>query len=442
MILSKLWVRFLGRPDDDLLPDKKVNLAFEAQGAGQPKNLTQSFDKIIDKYKAELKKQKDEVARLTKANRDLAKDKETLASEKLQLEQAHKDNYDGLATKLKEEKKQEGDASVKLKEIADDRSKQIAKLEKEKADATAAANAAVAAAKGEVAQAQVEKEKLRKTIESFERPTESGPKNLNTGWRVVALDRGGDMAYINLGSADKVKPQLRFTVHGVEADGKPMEHDKAVLEVVEVKDQHLSRGRILYLDERSLSGDRRHDRNRDPVLSGDVLVNPSWTPNVAKHVALVGVVDLTGEGRDNTEEFLRALSRQNIIIDSVIDARTVLDDDAALDAALKKVTVQTDFMVVGEVPAYLREGRDTEKRGAKLQAAIDKMKEAAKQNGVRIVGLRKYLEMIGYETPRALDSADRASSSIYRSKVEPKPDAPKKDDMKKDDMKKDEKPAN
>jgi hypothetical protein len=212
--------------------------------------------------------------------------------------------------------------------------------------------------------------------------------------------------------------------------------------VVEVRGEHLSRGRIIYLDDLLASGERRHNRTRNPVLVGDVLVNPSWSAGAPKHVALAGAVDLTGEGRDNTEEFVRALQRQNIVVDSYLNLRDLSDD--AIDAALKKVSVQTDYLVVGDVPPYLRESRDKDAKGDKLQEAINKMKEAAKQNGVRIIGLRKYLELIGYETPRAL-TGDESTSSFYRSTVTPKPDAPKPDAPKpdapkKDDMMKDAKP--
>src|SRR5262249_18317823 len=150
----------------------------------------------------------------------------------------------------------------------------------------------------------------QKAIESLERPVVEGPVNLRTGWKIVALDRTGATAYINLGSADKVNTQVRFTVHGGGADGKPDEQQKGVVEVVEGKGEHLARARVIYLDARLLAGERRHDRMRNPVLTNDVLVNPSWNPGQPKHIAIAGAVDLTGEGRDNTEEFVRALRRQ------------------------------------------------------------------------------------------------------------------------------------
>jgi hypothetical protein len=57
---------------------------------------------------------------------------------------------------------------------------------------------------------------------------------------------------------------------------------------------------------------------------------------------------------------------------------------------------------------------------------------------VRVIGLNKYLEMIGYQTPRALEDTDKGGS-LYRGTAEPKADAPKADAPKADAPKKDDK---
>jgi len=406
-----------------LVENKSANMAWEPQGEGQPRKLNRNYSVGLAELRGEADKAKQDVARLTTQVKALEKDKADLQAEKLALEAAHKEAYDGLKKELKNDVVKQGQVLVTLQaevtRLSQDKANQELKLaaaEKTKTDALGEADK-------KLTDQQKVVEALKQTIDKFERPVVEGPKNLRTGWKVLALDRTGDVAYINLGSADKVNTQLRFTVHGVESDGKPIERDKAVVEVVEVKGEHLSRGRILYLDDRLLSGEKRHDRNRNPVLTGDVLVNPSWNPGVPKHVAIAGSVDLTGQGRDNTQEFVNQLKRQNIVVDASVDLRDLTDEK--IQEAVNKITVQTDFLVVGDVPVYLKETRDRDGRGKKLQESIDKMKEQAKQNGVRIIGLSKYLELIGYQAPRALDEVDRPLSTTRGPEAKPEP---KKDD--------------
>src|SRR5262249_56721082 len=84
--------------------------------------------------------------------------------------------------------------------------------------------------------------------------------------KVVAFNGSGSMPYINLGSADGVKPELTFTVCSADVDGhpvlhnvlgpdqkpvpgpgnKPLKEGKATIEVVNVLEPHLSQARITW----------------------------------------------------------------------------------------------------------------------------------------------------------------------------------------------------
>src|SRR6185437_8870355 len=75
-------------------------------------------------------------------------------------------------------------------------------------------------------------------------------------WRIVSLDARGQMAYINLGWADNVKPQLTFSVHAAGRNGRPEPTVKGALEVVSVLDRHLARARVTSV----------RDSARDPIL--------------------------------------------------------------------------------------------------------------------------------------------------------------------------------
>jgi hypothetical protein len=218
------------------------------------------------------------------------------------------------------------------------------------------------------------------------------PAVAKTDWRVVRIDARGETAYINLGSADKVQPQLTFRVHGLGTDGRPLPKDKATVEVLDVLGDHLSQVKINYV---TTPKERpRHDPRHDPVVTGDVLINPSWNPNLKKHVAIAGIVDLTGSGRDDTESFVRALERQNVAVDAYLDLRK--------DFTIKGpgITVNTDYLILGEEPVEVlgAQGRDAEIK-QKISEAMKAIRKQAEANGVKVIGLRRYLDEIGYRIP-------------------------------------------
>jgi hypothetical protein len=230
------------------------------------------------------------------------------------------------------------------------------------------------------------------TIAAFETKAQRAPASMRTDWRIVRMDARGTNPYINLGSADHVKPQLTFSIHGVSADGRPNPEPKGTLEVVNVVGPHLSQTRITSIK----------DRNRDPVLERDVLYNPSWDPNIKKHVAIAGIVDLTGDGRDSLFEFMRNLERQNIVVDAYVDPK---------DGSPKgQVTFRTDFLIMGTVP---------DRGGAGEKAILNgqnRLESEAKKYGVPKMGLYQYLDTIGYRLPH---SARNEKPSLYDPNLRP-----------------------
>jgi hypothetical protein len=219
-------------------------------------------------------------------------------------------------------------------------------------------------------------------LASLESRSQQAAQNLRTDWKIVAMDPRGTSPYINLGSADRVHTQLTFNVHGIAANGQVDPKPKATLEVINVVGPHLSQTRITSVV----------NRNRDPVLKGDVIANSSWDPNLKKHVAIVGIIDLAGDGRDNLFEFIRNLERQNIVVDAYLNPR---------DNSIKgQITFRTDYLIVGEprVSAIGSKVGDAEKQ---FQVAQKQMQDDAKKYGAQVVSLAHYLGLIGYHVPHS-----------------------------------------
>jgi hypothetical protein len=221
-------------------------------------------------------------------------------------------------------------------------------------------------------------------INLLERRDKEAPPDLRTDWKVTSMDRTGKMPFINLGSADNVKPQTTFRVHGVTADGRPIPQSKGSIEVVNVLGPHLSQARVTEMREPS----------RDPILPGDVLYNPTFSPDKKKHVAIAGLIDLDADGRDDLNDFLRILQRQNVAVDAYLDPK---------DGSIKGpgITVNTDYLIIGEGTDLAQlASRDKETRD-KLTQSMAEIQRRAKENGVQLIGLRKYLDLIGFRVPRA-----------------------------------------
>jgi uncharacterized protein YoxC len=236
--------------------------------------------------------------------------------------------------------------------------------------------------------------------------------------KIVEIDRTGRLPFIDIGSADGAKEQLTFSIYGVGIDGKPISHDvigpdgktivgpdrttekegKGTLEIIKVVDAHMSQCRITSL----------RDAARDPVLPGDLLFNAAWSPNLRQHVAIAGVIDLTGEGHDDMAEFLRNLERQRVVVDAYLDLKD-------MSVKGKGVNRQTDFLILGQEPegasGIQREDDPRVVRRNNVIGEMTKMQKAAEANGVTVISLRKFLAITGYRLPRT-HASDAAGINI------------------------------
>jgi hypothetical protein len=311
---------------------------------------------------------------------------------------AAKDAYDQALLALgNKQKEDQNDQTMRLENLT----KEITRMGKVNTDMQIAHAAEQKRLNDELAKKDAEIKQYKTLVAqrndellTYRKKEQEAPKAMTTEYKIVEIV--GQIPYINLGHADKVKPQLTFAIHGVGPDGKPLQTPKGTLEVVNVVDTHLSQARITSVK----------DPNRDPVLINDVLFNPSWDPTLKKHVALTGIVDLTGDGRDSTAEFRRNLERQNIVVDAWLDPK-----DFTVQG---KVTVQTDYLILGDGAESLGSSRDRKTIGDKLDKGIGEMKAQAEKNGVQVISLRKYLEMIGYRLPRATGDLPTGNTGPYK----------------------------
>ena len=209
--------------------------------------------------------------------------------------------------------------------------------------------------------------------------------NIRPEFKIVNIDRTGTTLYINLGFGDRIKPQDTFSIHGISADGRPNPNVKGSLEIVNIVGEHLAQCRIITVK----------NSNKDPILKGDVVFNPIWSSGATKRVAIMGIIDLQGTGKDNIFEFIKQLENKGVLVDSYLDPTTFEIKNQP------GITPKTDYLIEGDNLDFIKELRGrTQEDMARLTIGIQTLRNSAKENGVIRMDIRKYLEMAGYRVPR------------------------------------------
>ena len=304
-------------------------------------------------------------------------------------EQALKDDFDSKLsqeTKTREaEKKRADDLSIQIdKELVKyteniksqqekmdanlaENKKYVQNLEKQKKDLTA-----------QLSQREARIAENEKRLEALSRKLDEiqGEDFQYVQGKITEVTHGGDTVYINLGRADGLRPGVSFGVVDSDvsrvADAKP----KAKIEVVEVlpNSEHLSRCKVL------------SDRAPTTILKGDSIYSPVWQAGRRVEVALVGRMDIDGDGKDDRQT-VKALIEQN--------GGKVTVDLPPNGKVSGELSVETRWMVMGEgfkVSAALR--RDgAELDSAEKAAAIERnaLESQAKSLGISRINLDKLM---------------------------------------------------
>jgi len=192
------------------------------------------------------------------------------------------------------------------------------------------------------------------TRETFDKP-DAVITNVNQRLRYV---------YIDVGSADLLRPQMTFSVYDHGTSGlKSTVKKKGRVEVIQILDDHLALCRIL------------EDEIGNVIVPGDVVHTPAWKPGKLQHFAIVGFIDLN---KDNTADrpALETLIHTN---GGVIDP---------------EVTPNTEFLIVGE--------RRPDKPGSteftvQELAEFQRMLNDAQQLGVDQLSVEKFLDYMGWK---------------------------------------------
>lgn len=378
-----------------------------SQEAGKPdaRNWTDAIKDLADKLGIETKSLREQLTAAKQAQRTAEDEKAQAESRNKTLDKTIKDlraeiskleNERDMARKELTEQKQELDNrnDALIRQSADAmRSKQeeLKKLEERIASLTALSTKL---------KSEVERTKRQSLLELDE------PRG-----KIERIT--GENVFINLGSFDKLKPGITFSVLPATVGGKNVinRQRKGGIEVTEVVGPKLAKARII--DQTNPYG--------DPLVAGDLIYNPAWQPGLKTRVVLAGIIDLNGDGVDDTQEFVNILERQGVVIDGYLDLRDLtLKGREGRDGKVRELT---DYLILGEEPLIsvaarpVSDGKDEKRSNA--AAAISKIRDDAQRVGAEPISYKRFIASMGLRIPSLYRPADYGSPASIGQPVRP-----------------------
>ena len=176
--------------------------------------------------------------------------------------------------------------------------------------------------------------------------------------------------WLDLGRADALPRQLVFAVYSGNTQNVTSAAKKGGVEVSQILGDHLAEARII------------DDNVSDPLLPGDVVHTPLWTPGVREKFAFTDGIDIDGDGTDRPEVL------RNLITMSGGEVVAELSDKGERKG---QMDATTRFLIVGK--------EQTQNTNEALIKARTAMLREAEKLGVQNVSLADFLRRIDYKNP-------------------------------------------
>ncbi len=352
--------------------------------------LASAIDNLNGLTKAQAEELKRNDEKLKKSDQGL-RASTSIAEAKLA---AQKTDYAKVTTELNDEQK-------KMKEAVAEQTLIATNANKERSDKV-----------GEVTQLRRDLAKQREEREDRERQMRTWIEALRrkdadraiarfqkADGEVTKVVDGGAFVFLNIGRADGATENLTFGLYGSTEQGYVSSLPKSRVEIVQVIDDHRSKARVYDYD------------IAHPVVDGDKIFNPVWNPGDKIRVAIVGFVDLDGDGRYDNAEFERIVRAGG----AEIVARCDIKDGRQYGA----VDVKTAYLVEGEAEPVGRkfEAEDSDLVRKKMAEAATTFRKQAQEFGVLRLDYKNFLSFMGYKAVRQLQPAGAEEDRVRRENL-------------------------
>ena len=293
------------------------NMALFGPGASEP-----SYTKLVATLMQELRARNMQVDAASKREIELKDKYDATIAQETKARDAEKQKAQDLANQLEKE-------LTKYTDNINQQQQTITKIETEKQALVQSLTKKIKDKTSEVDKLSSTNEDLQKRIEKLNRKLQEiqGEDFQYAQGKITNVTDGGRTVYINLGSADRLKPGVTFGVLDADITKVSGVTPKAKIEVVKVINERLSSAKVLA------------DRAATTILQGDQIYSPGWQAGKDVLYALVGKMDIDGDSIDDRDS-LKALIEQN---GGKVTAELLPNGE--LKGSL---SVDTNWLVIGE----------------------------------------------------------------------------------------------
>ncbi len=177
-------------------------------------------------------------------------------------------------------------------------------------------------------------------------------------------------AWINLGRADSLVRQVSFSVFPADITNLTLSAKKASIEVTQFLGAHLAETRIT------------DDKPDDPIMPGDKIYTPIWSPYQPRHFALTGFLDMDGDGKSDLATLRDLITMNGGVVDSYLNEKGEI---------VGQMTINTRYLVCGA--KFEEADQDPQRKGDTA------MTKTAARLGVPSISLDDLLERMGWKNP-------------------------------------------
>ncbi|MBI1247534.1 hypothetical protein GC197_06765 [bacterium] len=198
--------------------------------------------------------------------------------------------------------------------------------------------------------------------------------------KVVWSNQRDQIVWINLGSEDLLRPQMTFSVYPIGQENLADAKSKATIEITKIHDRHQAEARITKMDV------------ANPVMPGDTIFTPTWTPGRPEKFAMVGFIDIDNDDKDDSMQLREIIETAGGIVSAYVD------ENGSIKGSL---TPDIRYLILG--------ARPTEKTSEGALAAYSQMSEGARANGIQSIRVDQFIDWAGYVGTEELVRLNAAS---------------------------------
>lgn len=219
--------------------------------------------------------------------------------------------------------------------------------------------------------------------------------------------------WIDLGRGDSLRRQATFSVYPIDTTNLAKTGKKASIEVTRIRGEHLAEARIV------------EDSVSDPIMIGDKIHTPVWSPGEQRRFVLGGFMDLYSDGKNHVDVVADLIRMSGGRVDCIIDEKG--------DPVEGKISIDTRYMVLGE-SADAKNLPSTAKDYSKVITDLINM---AKKNGMQEIKYWDLLKQMGWKNqtpvirfgreanpkdfqPKPPEGVPRASTGPGRDQFQPR----------------------